>query len=417
MFERAFGLVWNSTYEMYLVDDALHESLLTRKPTFTFTISNSLTEGSAVDIVLPYSSFDLSYLPSFDTPTLRYFPILRADNDTQLTLGRAFLQEAYVTTDYQRGNFSVSQCKFEESLEQNIVPIVPLGSRISTASPQSGPSSQRKSHLTNRELAEIISGAISGAFLLLAIFYWLYRRWCSRRCQGNKAAVSVASTEAAEQVSEPLHFFGKVSELEPVPGVPEMAADPQYTNQELPGDGRAELQGRGMSLGLLRSIRSLTPISHSRPRSSIAMLRRDRRRYGRRFSTSDLLYTGNIFRYLAKVNALKDSRSTTPAARESLSTVGQVKQLYLDEPLPEEAQSPSLTQAGTRPVTARLTQSDLNRPLPPTPVIENPQRFSHLAWMRVGARCNEEQIRRETQYSHPEMSQWTRTTQDQMGWF
>lgn len=422
MFERAFGLVWNSTYELYLVDDALHQSLLTRKPTFTFTIANSLTEGPTVDIVLPYSSFDLGYLPFFDAPTLRYFPIKPTANDTQLALGKAFLQEAYVTTDYQRGNFSVSQCNFEESLGQSIVPIVPLGSRISTTSPKSGPSGitnvkQRDSHLTNRELAGIISGAISGALLLLAISYWLYCRWCSRRCHDGKAAASVASAEATGQVPAPLQFFGKLSELEPVPGLQEMAADPLYMNQELPGDGRAELQGRGMSLSLLRSISSLTTIPHSRPQSSIAMLRRDRRRYGRRFSTSDLLFTGNMLRYLAKMDALKNSRSTTPAARESVSTVGQVKQLYLDESLPEEAQSPSPTQAGTRPVTARLTQSDLNRPLPPTPIFENPQRLSHLAWMRIGARYNDEQIRGEIQYSNPEMSQWTRTTQDQMSWF
>ncbi|KAI4193746.1 MAG: hypothetical protein LQ350_008176 [Teloschistes chrysophthalmus] len=408
---------------MYLVDDALHRSLLTRDPTFTFTIANSLTEGPTVDIVLPYSSFDLGYLPSFDTPTLRYFPIQPAANDTQLTLGRAFLQEAYVTTDYQQGNFSVSQCNFEESLGQIIRPILPLGSNISTTSPQSDSTSipnakHPDSHLTDRQLAGIISGAISGAFLLLAILYWFHRRWCSRRRQGSRPAAPVASTGAAEQVSEPLQFFEKFSELEPVPGVPEMAADPLYMNQELPGDGRAEIQRRGMPLGLLRSIRSLTPTSQSRPRSSIAMLRRDWRRYGRRFSTSDLLFTGNVLRYLAKLNALNDSRSTTPANRESVSTVAQVNQLHLDDSLPEEAQSPSPAQPRTRPVTARLTQLDLNRPLPPTPIFESPQRFSHLAWMRIGARYNEEQIRRETQYSHPpEMSQWTRTTQDQMGWF
>ncbi|KAL9584727.1 MAG: hypothetical protein Q9212_001940 [Teloschistes hypoglaucus] len=244
MFERVFDLSWNSTYGMYLVDDALHRSLLTRNPTFTFTIANSLTEGPTVDILLPYSSFDLGYLPFFDTPTLRYFPIQPADNDTQLTLGRAFLQEAYVTTDYQRGNFSVSQCKFEESLEQRIVPIVPSGSGTSTTSPQSHPTGipnakHPDSHLTHRQLAGIISGAISGALLLLAILYWLYRRWGFKR-QNRTITASVASTGAAAQVSEPLQFFENPPELEPVPGVPEMAAD--HLTRELSGSATLDPQ-------------------------------------------------------------------------------------------------------------------------------------------------------------------------------
>jgi hypothetical protein len=57
--------------------------------------------GPSVDIVLPYAAFDLeaSY-PLVRHPT-RYFPLKRAANDSQYTLGRAFLQEAYVNTPTQ----------------------------------------------------------------------------------------------------------------------------------------------------------------------------------------------------------------------------------------------------------------------------------------------------------------------------
>ena len=96
LFENAFGLVWNATLELYLVNDTLHESLLAKNPTFTFQIADTTTGGPTVDIVLPYASFDLigEYPLVDDIP--RYFPI-QPGNETQYTLGRTFLQEAYVS--------------------------------------------------------------------------------------------------------------------------------------------------------------------------------------------------------------------------------------------------------------------------------------------------------------------------------
>jgi len=95
-FERTFGLVWNDTAAMYWVDDALHQSLSSTNPNFTFTVGDSKTGGPTVDIVLPYASFDLkAKYPSVLNDT-RYFPLQRAENGSQYTLGRTFLQEAYV---------------------------------------------------------------------------------------------------------------------------------------------------------------------------------------------------------------------------------------------------------------------------------------------------------------------------------
>jgi len=76
----------------------MHTSLLSMNPNITFTLAN--TGGQTLDIVLPYSAFDLT--ASFPvlangTNSTNYFPIRRADNDTQYTLGRVFLQEAYVS--------------------------------------------------------------------------------------------------------------------------------------------------------------------------------------------------------------------------------------------------------------------------------------------------------------------------------
>lgn len=99
-FEQIFGLIWDPLMNMYTVDDKLHRSLTVRNPNFTFTLGDSEV-GPTVDIVLPYASFDLLASYPLVPNNTRYFPLLRAENATQYTLGRAFLQEAYVNVHFR----------------------------------------------------------------------------------------------------------------------------------------------------------------------------------------------------------------------------------------------------------------------------------------------------------------------------
>jgi len=93
-FEQLFGLTLDSTTGLYLVNDTLHQDLLNQNPNFTFTISNNIQGTPYLDIVLPYASFDLFVDYPIVQNRTRYFPISRAANETQYTLGRVFLQEA-----------------------------------------------------------------------------------------------------------------------------------------------------------------------------------------------------------------------------------------------------------------------------------------------------------------------------------
>lgn len=93
-FEHTFGLTWNATNEMYLVNDTLHSELQAKNISITFTLGVDKTGGETVDIKLPYAAFDLTATPPLVKNTTSYFPLKRAANDTQYTLGRAFLQEA-----------------------------------------------------------------------------------------------------------------------------------------------------------------------------------------------------------------------------------------------------------------------------------------------------------------------------------
>ena len=94
-FENTFGLIWNSTYRLYLIDENRHEMMRYENPNITFRIAESKI-GPGVDIVLPYASFVLDAKSPFVETTARYFPLRKANNESQYTLGRAFLQEACV---------------------------------------------------------------------------------------------------------------------------------------------------------------------------------------------------------------------------------------------------------------------------------------------------------------------------------
>jgi len=95
LFEQAFGLTWNDTLELYLVNSSQHSTLLAQNANVTFTVGN-LTAGANVNITLPYAAFDLNVSsPIVPNPT-NYFPLKRAANSTQYTLGRTFFQEALV---------------------------------------------------------------------------------------------------------------------------------------------------------------------------------------------------------------------------------------------------------------------------------------------------------------------------------
>lgn len=93
-FEKAFDLTWDEDRELYLVNDTLHEKLLAKNASTTFTIGNGVSGGQTVDITLPYASFDLIAEYPLVKNRTNYFPLKRAANDTQFTLGRTFLQEA-----------------------------------------------------------------------------------------------------------------------------------------------------------------------------------------------------------------------------------------------------------------------------------------------------------------------------------
>ena len=95
-FEKAFGIKYDAISELYLVDNLLHNQLKQQNSSVTFELGTGAGGGKTINITLPYASFDLLVEPpaSGVANSTRYFPLRRAANESQYTIGRTFLQEA-----------------------------------------------------------------------------------------------------------------------------------------------------------------------------------------------------------------------------------------------------------------------------------------------------------------------------------
>jgi hypothetical protein len=102
-----------------------------------------------------------------------YFPLRRAANGSQYTLGRAFLQEVYLSADWERDVVNISQAVFNSpSLPQVIVSIEPVNKTI-----QSGSSpAQSSKALSIGITAGVAVGAIVLSFVLVGNAWWCHNR-------------------------------------------------------------------------------------------------------------------------------------------------------------------------------------------------------------------------------------------------
>lgn len=207
-FEDAFGLVWNENFEYYIVNSSHHDTLTSLNPTVTFTLESG---SSSIEVALPYGAFDLQlqYPYVVNPNTSYYFPLKRAANETQYTLGRTFLQEAYLFADYDAGNFTVAPCSWDQSRLQseNIHPVL---------SPfwQEQAASANKSASSSISSAGVIAGvvvAIVAAIAILGGLLFFYRRRKNiekRRLAELEAKEAGGSAKASSEVGEGKPFIG-----------------------------------------------------------------------------------------------------------------------------------------------------------------------------------------------------------------
>nr|POF01118.1 short chain dehydrogenase andi [Quercus suber] len=174
-FEAEFGLVYDNTTDLYLVNDTLHQDLQQRNPNVTFQLAMSADGGNSVQIELPYAAFDLSAQAPYAglTNTSNYFPLRRAQNSSQYTLGRTFLQEAYLSVDWETQRFNVSQAVFNQSAQEQLVALPSLTGASVSGTASATPAS---SGLSGGDIAGIVIGVLAAVVLLAILAVWLLRR-------------------------------------------------------------------------------------------------------------------------------------------------------------------------------------------------------------------------------------------------
>ncbi|KAL8833217.1 MAG: hypothetical protein Q9170_004412 [Blastenia crenularia] len=277
-FEKAFNLTYDAENMIYPVSDRLHKKLMAQNASVTFTLGNSDSGGQTINIILPYDSFDLQAQPPFTANATKYFPLQRAANETQYTLGRTFLQEAYLTVDWDRGNFSVSQCLFEPDMTQEKLVSIRSVNASTTATGQQGGSNTGK-------IVGIGIGIAVAVLLILggvAIFFLLRHRKRRRHqdkssTKGEDESENIRQGFAKAELDTDLdHARYEMGGPDNEPGdrtndawVCEMAMRGGL-HAELIGDGsRAELTGSGHGASELSSREKLTGPYHEMFDSSV----------------------------------------------------------------------------------------------------------------------------------------------------
>lgn len=192
-FEAAFGLTWDNATSLYLVNDSVHQQLLNNNPSVTFNFGQSSSLNHSINITLPYAAFDLQAAAPIYSNGTNYFPIRRAENSSFYAIGRTLFQEAYLTVDYEAGNFSVSQANYPAPQSSNIITI-----DHHPAAPTAAPSSAG----SNLSTAGIVGVAIGVCLVLLLVasstFLCLRSRHHASQSQGQKKQPRKSSLFSSE---------------------------------------------------------------------------------------------------------------------------------------------------------------------------------------------------------------------------
>jgi hypothetical protein len=194
-FEAAFGLEYDEKSGRYAVSDVTKDRLRRQNPTLTFTVgTNTLTGGNTTTIQFPYAAFDLQASFPIFANTTNYFPIRRADNESQYAIGRVFLQEVYIGVDYEQGIFNVSAAHWNET-DADIV-TVPASDAAPSVIP--GTVTDGKSRSAGGAIAGIVIGSIAAVAVLAGLGWFVHRRKHRGRYSQSLASADREKMDAGE---------------------------------------------------------------------------------------------------------------------------------------------------------------------------------------------------------------------------
>lgn len=183
-FDKVFNLTRDLEHDLYLLDETMSAGIKKKNSTLNFQIAANVTTNETTNIIVPWSFMILS--TSIDGKDRPYIPIRCTDNQKSFTLGRSFLQAAYLTVNHDDSTFRLGQALY------------PGPNSSVVAMPSSAKTGQA---ISTGTITGIVCGLVVGA----AILYLSYLIWQRRK----RAQAAVAAEEP---------FYGSFK--------PELAASP-----------------------------------------------------------------------------------------------------------------------------------------------------------------------------------------------
>jgi hypothetical protein len=172
-FQATYGLTYDETQNLYFVNASSHDTNKQQNGTVEFKIAAGPSDsGTYTNIKLGYPALDHQMSSVTGENGKDYFPIKKSKNGIY-TLGRTFLQEAYIIVDYERSNFTVAPALYTDSLsKQDLRPIYNTTFDPTTSSASSngglGPGA-----IAGTVVGIVVAFAIAG---VLAFCWWRKRK-------------------------------------------------------------------------------------------------------------------------------------------------------------------------------------------------------------------------------------------------
>ncbi|KAJ4294354.1 hypothetical protein N0V90_008044 [Kalmusia sp. IMI 367209] len=208
-FASAFGLNYDNSTDLYLVNDTVRERLRESKPTIHFSIAPQSNPRSASDdpdsdtaltIKFPHGAFDLE----------ASWP-LRAPDKGPFILGRVFLQETYLIVDWERANFSVHQALFTDPMPASDIVTIASPQREDAPKNDTSPASaQHGTFSASAKLGVAVGLAVFALILCLALFFFLRHRRMKRSREVQGVEPSDAQLSGGAEKHE---LYGAVPEM------------------------------------------------------------------------------------------------------------------------------------------------------------------------------------------------------------
>lgn len=227
-FASALNLTYSNTFDLYTLTNEQYESLRAADAyEFVFSLSSlsnnddfgdPLNVPGVVNITIPSRALvgTLEYpymeeLIGYSSPAVPYFALRKSSMST--IIGRSFMQEAYILTNYDTMTYSIHQARFPEDPEADMdIVVVGQQSDGPLPSPEPAPEipeSAPEISLSPGALGGIVAGSIVGAVLAVVAFsMWRRRRRNAKRNQASSSECdleekynSSSSTTETQQVN------------------------------------------------------------------------------------------------------------------------------------------------------------------------------------------------------------------------